>query len=305
MRTRNRKNIFNVTAQLRRLVKPFRLLPLKSQEAALYSVLRQEYQVILSSPRYDDGRRLTRFGFKVNSQSDEDGILEEIFKRIGTTNRHFVEFGCGNGLENNSHYLLLKGWQGLWIDGREGHVQSIREEFSKLLDSGQLTVKHSFLTRENIDGLISESVTGEIDMLSVDVDGNDFHFLDRIRSIQPRVIVVEYNAKKGRSLDWVMAYNPAHRWDGTDYYGASLKAFEILLHERGYSLVGCSVSGVNAFFVRTDLVDEQRFCPPFVSENHYEPHRRLLRLGISTTYASHYGEWTTAGERRAADRPIA
>ena len=198
--------------------------------------------------------------------------------------------------ENNSHYLLLKNWQGLWIDGNDKHVELIRRTFATPIKAGQLSVKSAFLTVDNIDRLIAETMRGEVDLLSVDVDGNDFHLLKSIKSIQPRVIVVEYNAKKGRSLDWVMAYNPEHAWDGTDYYGASLKAFESILGHRGYSLVGCSISGVNAFFVRSDLVNEALFCPPFVSENHYEPHRRLLRLGMYSGFASSYGAWTTANE---------
>lgn len=279
-----------------RFARSFRLLPLKSQEAILFSVLRQEYQSILAAERFADRRRLPPFGFKAYSQADEDGILEELFRRIGVTNRFFVEFGCGNGLENNTHYLLLKNWRGLWIDGNDSHVEAIRKSFERLIQLGTLTVKNAFLSIDNIDQLISETVCGEIDLLSVDVDGNDFHLLTRIKSIQPRVIVVEYNAKKGPSLDWVMSYRPEHVWDGTDYYGASLKAFEVLLGQRGYSLVSCSISGVNAFFVRSDLVNDELFCSPFVSENHYEPHRRLLRLGISPGFASSYGDWTTAEE---------
>ena len=279
------------------LAKPFGLLPLRSQEAALFSVLRQEYQSILASERFADRRRLPPFGFKVYSQADEDGILEELFRRIGVTSRFFVEFGCGNGLENNSHYLLLKNWQGLWIDGNVKHVEMIRRRFAGLIRCWA-TFRQKCIFDRSITStrLIAETMRGEVDLLSVDVDGNDFHLLKSIKSIQPRVIVVEYNAKKGRSLDWVMAYNPEHVWDGTDYYGASLKAFESLLTHRGYSLVGCSISGVNAFFVRSDLVNEELFCSPFVSENHYEPHRRLLRLGMYPSFASSYGDWTTAKE---------
>ena len=90
-----------------------------------------------------------------------------------------------------SHYLLLNNWQGLWMDGNEQHVQSIRSKFDVCVKGGQLTVKSAFLTSANIDELISETVSCEVDMLSVDVDGNDFH-----------------NAKKDPSLDWVMTYNP-------------------------------------------------------------------------------------------------
>ena len=56
-------------------------------------------------------------GFKVYSQADEDGIIEEICRRLGIERGHFIEIGCGDGRENNSHYLLLKGWRGIWVDG--------------------------------------------------------------------------------------------------------------------------------------------------------------------------------------------
>ena len=72
---------------------------------------------LLSDPKYNDGKRLERYGFKVYSQNDEDGIIQEILNRIGETSKTFVEFGVGNGLENNTLTLLLKGWHGLWIEG--------------------------------------------------------------------------------------------------------------------------------------------------------------------------------------------
>ena len=94
--------------------------------------------------------------------------------------------------------------------------------------------------------------------MSIDLDGNDYYILDAIRSISPRVIVAEYNAKFPPDIFWVMQYNEAHHWDSSDYFGASLKALADLLAARGYALVGCSVLGTNAFFVRKDLVAPPR-----------------------------------------------
>jgi hypothetical protein len=265
-------------------------------EAALLSCLRIEYKNLLQDQRYKDKRRLIPYGFKVFSQADEDGIVEEIFKRIGTTNRTFVEFGSGNGLINNTHYLLLKGWRGLWIDGSKHKVSAIKKAFSTIIENGQLSVKRAYLTVDNINDVISTFVTGEIDLLSIDLDGNDFHILNAINCIAPRVTVVEYNAGKGPTLDWVMAYNATHIWNETNYFGASLSAFEKLFSYRGYSLVGCSVSGVNAFFVRNEYVNEQLFAAPFSSENHYEPQRRLLYIGVHTAFPPRFGPSTTAEE---------
>src|SRR5215831_12079738 len=79
----------------------------------------------LAKPRHADPKRLLRYGFKVYSQSDEDGIIQEIFRRIGTTNRTFIEFGVEAGLECNTSKLLLDGWTGLWIEGASQHAAAI------------------------------------------------------------------------------------------------------------------------------------------------------------------------------------
>lgn len=262
--------------------------------AVSLSILRDEYRRLLQSERFRQPLRLNRSGYSLYSQSDEDGIIEEIFRRIGETNRVFVEFGCGDGLENNTHALLLKGWMGLWIEGDEELTSSIQMTFRDAIEAKNLMVDQARVTRDNIDSLIGNRLGGEIDLLSVDIDGNDFYVLKAIRCIDPRVIVVEYNARKGPAIDWVMRYNPSHVWDGSDYFGASLKAYEHLMRDKGYLLVGCSISGVNAFFVREDLVDEKRFLSPFSSEEHFEPQRKELRLGIHTSHSKNYGPWTTA-----------
>ncbi|NIA67898.1 FkbM family methyltransferase [Pelagibius litoralis] len=266
----------------------------RDQEILLWSVLRSEYRSLIESDKFSDTKRLNAFGYALYSQADEDGILAEIFKRIGVGPRTFVEFGCGNGLENNTHALILDGWRGLWMDANESQIASAERQFADVVAQDRLHIRLALLDPHNINGLIGEYFEGEIDLLSVDIDGNDFHVLKEISCINPRVIVVEYNARKGPTIDWVIAYNAAHRWDGTDYFGASLKAYEHLLKERGYLLVGCSISGVNAFFVREDLATPELFCGPFTSENHFEPQRKLLRRGIHTTHPRNYGPWDTA-----------
>lgn len=268
----------------------------KHNEHIALSILRDEYRRLLASPRYQEPRRLNRHGYGLYSQADENGILVEIFHRIGVTNKTFVEFGIGDGLENNTHALLLDGWRGQWIEGSGPSVHQVKTKYLDLIQSGRLHISHAFITGDNIDSLIGEHLAGEIDLLSIDIDGIDFQVLNQIACISPRVIVAEYNARKGPSIDWVMAYNPQHTWDHTDYFGASLKAFEKLLANRGYRLVGCSISGVNAFFVRNDLCSEERFLAPFTSENHFEPQRHYLRNGIHTAHRRNYGPWNTAAQ---------
>jgi len=246
---------------------------------------------LYESPRIDEDGCLLRFGFKACSQNDEDGIIQEIFSRIGTTNRYFVEFGVGNGLENNTLYLLIKGWKGVWIEGGKNNAEIIRRKFHSLINKNILTFDNSFISKENINSLLAQKkVPNEVDLLSIDIDGNDYHVFKEINCITPRVVVVEYNAKFPPPVLWVMKYNPKHTWDSTDYMGASLKSFEYLFNDKGYSLVGCNITGSNAFFVRKDLVGD-RFQQPFSAENHYEPARHLLTAAFRGRLTQNFGEF--------------
>jgi len=212
---------------------------------------------------------LDSFGYKVYSQNDEDGIIEEIFKRIGVTNKNFVEFGVQDGLESNGHFLLFNGWRGLWIDGNEEYFLKLKEYFSEPLSTKQLIAINAFITAENINDLIGKNgFNGEIDLLSIDIDGNDYWIWKAIKCIQPRVVVIEYNAKFPPPCEYIMEYNPNHIWDGSDKFGASLKSLELLGDELGYRLVGTNTNGVNAFFVKKDLA-KNLFPEPPTSENLY------------------------------------
>jgi hypothetical protein len=231
---------------------------------------------LLASPRFASAKRLSRFGWRAFSQTDEDGIIQEIFARIGCTTRRFLEIGVGNGLENNTAYLLVCGWSGTWIESSPDAIAKILRNCAVPIADGRIAVIGAAATPANVNDLVRDSgMSGDIDLLSLDIDGNDYHVLRSLDAVRPRAIVVEYNASYRPPVQWVMRYDPEHRWDGSNYFGASLSAFERLLSARGYALVGCNLAGVNAFFVRKDLVAD-RFEAPFDAENHYEPPRFYL-----------------------------
>jgi len=231
--------------------------------------------------RHDEPGSLVPCGYKVYSQNDEDGIISEIFNRIGTTNKVFVEFGVGSGLENNTLFLLHQGWRGLWLDASDA-VERARAGYRRLIDNGRLQIRKTHVNPDNINQLIEADIKErEIDLLSVDIDGNDFHVLNAIGCIDPRVVVVEYNAKFPPPVTYCMDYDPHHVWDGSDHFGASLKWFELKMADRGYRLVGCNLTGSNAFFVRDDLVGEA-FLAPFTADKHYQP----ARYELSASFAS-------------------
>jgi hypothetical protein len=222
-------------------------------------------------PRYGDPQRLLRYQSQVCSQNGEDGIIHEIFRRIGTTTRIFVEVGVGNGSENNTAFLLSQGWTGFWIDGDSGFLGAL--ENREDLRNNCLKYLVAFASKENISALLEQlGVPKEFDLLSLDVDQNTYYAWEGLRSFRPRVVVVEYNAAIPPDVDWKIRYGSNRTWNGTQNFGASLKAFEVLGRQFGYSLVGCELSGANAFFVRDDLLAD-KFAEPFTSENHYEPPR--------------------------------
>ncbi|MCF6283605.1 MAG: hypothetical protein L3K26_00210 [Candidatus Hydrogenedentes bacterium] len=248
---------------------------------------RMAFEDLRAGERYRQTKALIPHGHRVFSQSDEDGIITEIFRRIGTTNKTFVEFGAGSGLESNTASLLMQGWTGLWLEGSPQLAKEIRQGLKPLIDEGRLKLERAILTRENIDGLVARNMEGpEIDLLSVDVDGNDFHLYEAIQCVKARVLVFEYNAKFPPPISWCFKYDPSHVWNVTDdCFGVSLQYLEDHLKE-DYALVGCNLTGVNAFFVRRDLV-EDKFLEPYTAVTHYEP-ARLELIRIPSGFASCY-----------------
>ena len=222
-----------------------------------------------TSARYNDPKRLLRYGLQCNSQNLEDGMTCEIFRRIGTTNKTFAEIGVGDGKENNTAMLLAFGWSGYWFDGDSAMHAMLNSD-----KQYNLKAKTAFVNRENVACHFSEAgVPIEPDLLSLDVDQNTYYIWEGLSQWKPRVVIVEYNAAIPPDQVWKVKYDPNTTWNGTQNFGASLKAFENLGTKLGYSLVGCDITGINAFFVRSDLVGDDRFCKPFSAENHYEPPR--------------------------------
>jgi hypothetical protein len=230
------------------------------------------FHIALHSGRYSDPRSLVRYQTQVYSQNGEDGIIAEIFKRIGSGNRFFVEIGCETGLENNTRFLLEQGWKGLWIDGSESNVNQAREKFHEQIANEALRVAQAIVTTDNIGAWLG-GTPETIDFLSIDVDQNTSHIW-RALTKPCRVACVEYNANIPSSTATETVYHPAAVWTDhwSSWYGAGLKALELLGREKKMHLVGCELAGVNAFFVNADETGDN-FQQPFTAEFHYEPPR--------------------------------
>lgn len=214
----------------------------------------QEFQVTERWGLWPDRSKnpLTRNPARYWSQSDEDSITLEIFKRLGVERGQFIEIGCGNGLENNTLVLLSQGWRGGWVDGCELSFD--------LPSNSRVKHKRGWVKKSNVLEFISavsfQDLDNKYNYLSLDLDGNDYHVLECLleSNITVDVFVVEYNARFPNKTEWVMPYKDNHTWGGDDYFGASLFSFQKLFSKFEYSLVACSVQGSNAFFVRNDLM---------------------------------------------------
>ncbi len=202
--------------------------------------------------------------FRSHSQNGEDGILLFIFSLIGTTNKKCVEICAGGGIQCNSANLILNhGWYGLLFDGDPDLVKQGNRFFQSSPDTffAPPIFKQAWITKENVNSLIQDNgFIGEIDLLTVDVDGNDWWIWQAITIIRPRVVVVEINLILKPDVEWVMPYQAdfsKHQAGAIPYgYGASLSAFVALARSKGYRLIGTESSRINAFFMRDDIGED-------------------------------------------------
>jgi hypothetical protein len=198
--------------------------------------------------------------FQVFSQWGEDGILQHLLRHVPVSKKIFVEFGVENYKESNTRFLLTNdNWSGLVMDGSLDNIEYIRHD--SIYWRHNLKASHAFITRENIDDLLrSNGITGEIGLLSVDIDGNDYWVWKAIEVIVPSIVVVEYNSRfgpeKAVTIPYRADFNRSAAPGAGIHYGASLAALTSIGRKKGYALVGGNSVGSNAFFVKRDLKPE-------------------------------------------------
>jgi hypothetical protein len=196
--------------------------------------------------------------FKVSSQWGEDGIIEHLVQNVPIDRKIFVEFGVQDYREANTRFLLMnRNWSGLVMDGSPTNIAVIKQD--PIYWRYNLKAASAFVTRENINDAIREQgIAGDIGLLSVDIDGNDYFVWDAIDCISSRIVVAEYNSLFGADAAVSVPYNPnffrtkAHY--SNLYWGCSLSALAHVGDKKGYELVGCNTAGNNAFFVRRDVL---------------------------------------------------
>ena len=201
-------------------------------------------------------KKLSDYEFKIFSQWGEDGIIQYLVNNVEIKKEIFIEFGVENYEEANTRFLLMRNnWSGFVIDSSEENIDSIKN--SELCWRHDLKFKMDFITAENINDLIKEQgIEGEIGLLSIDIDGNDYWVWEKITLVNPVIVIVEYNSVFGKDAKITVPYDPKferhkQHYSGL-YWGASLGAFVHLAEKKGYGFVGSNSAGNNAFFVRKD-----------------------------------------------------
>jgi hypothetical protein len=190
---------------------------------------------------------MKNFEKKIYSQNGEDGVIEHIFEKIGFTNKVAVEFGVsagGGGGQANTRLLAEQGWKVFWFDCDPASVVPDNVVFTQ-----------ARLTSKNICSIFeSAGVPKDFDLLSIDVDGNDYHLREALKEYNPKVCVMEYNGAYDGLTKYIMPEDDNYVWKNKEtIFGASLSSLTDQANRLGYDLVHCEQRGVNAFFVRKDI----------------------------------------------------
>ncbi|WP_369140030.1 hypothetical protein [Modestobacter versicolor] len=207
------------------------------------------------------GRPLPSFAdaeLRFYSQNGEDGIVQLLLAAVGAETRKTVELCAGDGIECNSANLIVThGWTGLLVDGGEELVTKGRRFYEDGADTWYWppTLLRSWVTRDNVNQLVTDAgFAGDIDVLTIDLDGVDYWIWEALDCVRSRVVIVEYNAGWGPEEAMTVPYSDSFAWEmGSQYFGASLGAMVKLAASKGYRFVGTNSYAFNAFFVREDL----------------------------------------------------
>ena len=199
--------------------------------------------------------------FQTFSQNGEDGIIQYLVQNLPIRIKKFVEFGVENYMESNTRFLLEHdNWSGLVLDGSKENIRYIHKD--EIYWRFDLQAQQAFITRENINGLLRQGgMSGQIGLLSIDIDGNDYWVWEAITEVEADIVVIEYNPRFGAERAVTIPYDPTWtrfkmHYSGV-YFGASIKALEKLGARKGYALVAVNQTGANLFFVKRELLNDK------------------------------------------------
>lgn len=223
---------------------------------------------------HSEGNPLLKYEHQTFSQNGEDGIINEIFNRLGITNGEFIEIGTGNGSENNTRLLLELGWKGTWIDGNPNCLKSINNNLGHFISNKKLNAQLNFVDSDNINSILNDNnISPDIDLLSLDLDLTTHLVWKALNYITPKVLVIEYNGFFPKNTLWQANIKGNESWDGSINMGSSLSTIIQISEQKNYKFIGTELSGTNAFFVHQSV---QHIFTDFIDVANHQPARPYI-----------------------------
>lgn len=236
--------------------------------------IQQEILKELLIQNYSKENPLLKYEHQTFSQNGEDGIINEIFNRLGIKKGVFIEIGTGDGSENNTRLLLELGWTGTWIDGNPKCLESIYNDFDRYISSKKLNAQLNLVDSDNINSILKDNnVSPDVDLLSLDLDLTTHQVWEALTYITPKVLVIEYNGFFPKNSLWKANIKGNESWDGSINMGASLSTIIQISDYKNYKFIGTELSGTNAFFVHQSI---QHYFNDFIDVANHQPARPYI-----------------------------
>jgi len=214
-----------------------------------------------SAPDFSNPFWIQKKEFRVYSQFGDDGIIQWLIHVLGIDRGRFIEFGVGDYYESNTHFLLINNrFSGFVMDGSRENIDTVRK--SSMYWRYKLSAHQHFIDKDNVKSLLAQSGFKKIELLHIDLDGNDYWILDALdlSDLGPDILILEYNSTFGKERAITIPYEPnfnrmnAH-YSGK-YFGASLPALNNIAESKGYYFIGCNSAGNNAYFLDNSFLSK-------------------------------------------------
>ncbi len=194
--------------------------------------------------------------FSVFSQFGEDGIISWLVNNVPNIKKIFLEIGTQDYWESNTRFLLkLENWKGYLVEASSQDIKKIKSQ--GVYWRHNLRAINEFINIKNVNEIIKKNIKEEeIGLLSLDIDGNDYWILNEINTINPTIVVCEFNSVFGDIHKITSIYDEnfkrSEKHYSNLYFGCSIQALISLMKDKKYTFLGTSSQGINAFFIKEE-----------------------------------------------------
>ena len=255
--------IKNLTHKIKTIIKPSQKKNWEDSTLILSANSIMNSLIWTEVPDLSNPKWLQEKEFSVYSQFGDDGIIQFLINLLNLKKKNgkFIEFGVADYFESNTHFLLINNrWEGFVMDGDKKNMNTLKS--SPIFWKYNLKAKSEFITRENIQNLLKSSSFDKIELLHIDLDGNDYWIIESLdlKTFNPDILILEYNAVFGPNKFISVPYDDKfNRFDAHysgKYFGASLSALNYIAEKKGYYFIGCNSAGNNAYFLLNKYISK-------------------------------------------------